>query len=279
MNVAVDQRENGEWIMARLGMRDLLEAGVHFGHQTGRWNPKMRKYIYGARNGVHIIDLSKTVREFDAAADYIAGAVSQGRHVLFVGTKKQAQEIVKDEASRGKQYFITNRWLGGTLTNFKTIKSSIERLKELDRMATDGSFDKFTKKEALMLTRERDKLERNIGGIKNMPGLPGVMFVIDPRKEEIAVKEANRLNIPVVAVTDTNCDPDGIDYVIPANDDAIRSIHLFCKAVSDACLEGSRKAGTNRRPEELTTATFDEESGEVVMSDKIAAEVVRKGGV
>ncbi len=262
--------------MAKLNMRELLEAGVHFGHQTGRWNPKIRPYIYGARNGVHIIDLSKTVRLFDRAADFLSGTVSHGRHVLFVGTKKQAQEIVREEALRANQFFITNRWLGGTLTNFRTIKTSIDRLKELDRMASDGSFDRFTKKEALMLTRERDKLEANIGGIKDMPGIPGAMFVIDPRKEEIAVKEANRLGIPVVALTDTNCDPDGVDFVIPANDDAIRSIKLFTAAIAESCLEGARRGGTNRRPEDLTTATFDEERGEVVTSEATEAQVVRK---
>ncbi len=264
--------------MANVSMRDLLEAGVHFGHQTGRWNPKMRPYIYGARNKVHIIDLSKTVRMFDRAQDFIAGTVASGRRVLFVATKKQAAEVVAEEARRSKQYFITNRWLGGTLTNYRTIKSSVDRLKELDKMAIDGSFDAFTKKEALMLARDRDKLERNLGGIKDMSGLPGALFVIDPRREAIAVNEANRLGIPVIALTDTNCNPDCIDFVVPGNDDAIRSIRLFAGAVADACIEGARRAGTNRRPEELTTATFDEEGGAVIAETSKETEVIRKPG-
>ncbi len=262
--------------MAQLDMRELLEAGVHFGHQTGRWNPKMRPYIYGARNGVHIVDLSKTVRLFDRAAEFVSSTVAGGGHILFVGTKKQAQSIIREEAARAKQFHITNRWLGGTLTNWVTIKTIIERLKELDKMATDGSFDKFTKKEALLLARERDKLERNIGGVKDMPGRPRAIFIVDPRKESIAVDEANRLGIPVVAVTDTNCNPDGIDFVIPANDDAIRSIRLFAAAMADACIEGSRLGGTNRRQEDLTTATFDDETGGVVTAAANVAEVVRK---
>lgn len=262
--------------MAKLDMRELLEAGVHFGHQTGRWNPKMRPYIYGARNGVHIVDLSKTVRLFERAADFVSSTVSNGGHVLFVGTKKQAQQIIRDEAVRGRQFHITNRWLGGTLTNWRTMKTIIDRLKELDRMATDGSFDKFTKKEALLLAREREKLERNIGGVKDMPGLPRAIFIVDPRKESIAVQEANRLGIPIVAITDTNCNPDGIDYVIPANDDAIRSIKLFAAAVADACLEGGRRGGTSRRQEELTTVSIDETTGQAVAAAGNEAEVVRK---
>lgn len=262
--------------MSNVSLREMLEAGVHFGHQTGRWNPKMRPYIFGARNKVHIVDLSQTVRLLDRACDFISGTVSQGRRVLFVGTKKQAQDIVREEAVRAKQFHITNRWLGGTLTNFRTVKTSVDRLKELDRMATDGSFDKFTKKEALILARDQEKLERNIGGIKEMTGLPGAMFVIDPRKEGIAINEANRLGIPVVALTDTNCDPSGIDFVIPGNDDALRSIRLFAGAIADACLEGARRAGTNRRPEELTTATFDEETGAVIAPSGSETEVIRK---
>lgn len=262
--------------MANVTLREMLEAGVHFGHQTGRWNPKMRPYIYGARNKVHIIDLSQTVRLLDRACDFVAGTVSQGRRVLFVGTKKQAADIMREEAIRAKQFHITNRWLGGLLTNFRTVKTSVDRLQELDRMASDGSFDKFTKKEALMLARDRDKLERNLGGIKDMKHLPGAMFVIDPRKETIAINEANRLGIPVVALTDTNCNPDGVDFVIPGNDDALRSIRLFAGAMADACLEGSRRAGTNRRPEELTTATFDEESGTVIAPTGSTTEVIRK---
>lgn len=228
--------------MPKIQMRELLDAGVHFGHQTGRWNPKMRPFIYGARNGIHIVDLSKTVRLFDEAYEFLANTVGQGRHVLFVGTKKQAQKIVEEEAKRANQYYVNHRWLGGMLTNWQTMKTSIKRLKELDRMATDGSFDKFTKKEALMLSRERDKLERNLGGIKEMPGPPSAMFVVDPRFEDIAVREANRLEIPVIALTDTNCDPQGIDYVIPGNDDAIRAIQLYVQGAAAAVLEGRASA-------------------------------------
>ena len=264
--------------MPKISMRELLDAGVHFGHQAGRWNPKMRPYIYGARNGIHIVDLSKTVRLVDEAFEFLTATVGQGRKILFVGTKKQAQTIVAEEATRAKQYYVNHRWLGGMLTNWRTIKISIDRLKELDRMATDGSFDKFTKKEALMLSRERDKLERNIGGIKDMTQLPGALFVVDPRKEEIAVAEANRLGIPVVAICDTNCDPTGVQYVIPGNDDAIRSIRLFLSSAADAALEGERRGGSNRRPEDLTTVSFDQESGQTVASEAGGAEVIRKPG-
>jgi small subunit ribosomal protein S2 len=263
--------------MPKISMRELLDAGVHFGHQTGRWNPQMRPYIYGARNGIHIVDLSKTVRLFDDAYEFLASTVGRGRHVLFVGTKKQAQNLVAEEAKRCGQFYVQHRWLGGMMTNWQTMKSSIKRLKELDRMARDGSFDKFTKKEALMLSRERDKLERNLGGIKEMPGLPGALFVIDPKFEEIAVREANRLEIPVVALTDTNCDPEGIDKVIPGNDDAIRSIRLFLRAAAEACIEGRRRAGNDRPAEDLTTMSFDEETGEVTEGEAAEAEVVKKG--
>ncbi|MEM1349342.1 MAG: 30S ribosomal protein S2 [Myxococcota bacterium] len=232
--------------MAQVTMRDLLEAGVHFGHQTNRWDPKMRPYIYGARNGIHIVDLSQTVRLFAQAYQFIAQTVSRGGSVLFVGTKKQAQDTVREQADRANQFYIVNRWLGGTLTNYQTIKHSIDKLKELDKMSRDGSFAKYTKKEVLMFERERERLENNVGGIQNMGGPPKALFVFDPRKEEIAVREANRLNIPVVAVCDTNCDPTNIDYVIPGNDDAIRAIRLFSTAIADACLEGAKMAGKRR---------------------------------
>jgi len=262
--------------MPNVSMRDLLEAGVHYGHQTGRWNPKMKPYIYGARNKVHIIDLSKTVRLLDRACDFVSGTVSQGRRVMFVATKKQAQQVVQEEAARARQFHITNRWLGGTLTNFRTIRMSVDRLKDLDRMAADGSLEKFTKKEALMLRRDREKLEANLGGIKDMSHLPGAIFVIDPRRESIAIEEANRLGIPVVALTDTNCDPDGIDFVIPGNDDAIRSIRLFAGAIADACIEGGRRAGNNRGVDDQTTVTFDAETGGVISADLGNTEVIRK---
>lgn len=260
--------------MPRISMRELLDAGVHFGHQAGRWNPKMRPYIYGARNGIHIVDLSKTVRLFDDAYEFLANTVGNGRKVLFVGTKKQAQTIVAEEAARGKQYYVNHRWLGGMLTNWRTIKTSIERLRELDRMAADGSLEKFTKKEALMISRERERLERNLGGIKEMNALPGALFVIDPRKEEIAVAEARRLGIPVVALCDTNCDPSDIDYVIPGNDDAIRSIRLFLAAAADAAIEGDSRGGKRRNHDELTTISFDEDGAKKAAASN--TEVIRK---
>ncbi len=227
--------------MSVVTMKQMLEAGVHFGHQTKRWNPKMKPYIFGARNGIYIIDLQQTVVLWRRAYDFMADLASRGEKVLFVGTKKQAQEVVAEEATRAGMFYVNNRWLGGTLTNFKTVKGSIERLRNIERMSEDGTFERLQKKEVLTLTREREKLMRSLGGIKDMSRLPSAMFVVDPRKEHIAVAEANRLQIPVVAVVDTNCDPDMIDYVIPGNDDAIRSIKLFTANIADACAEGSAK--------------------------------------
>ncbi len=224
-----------------ISMKQLLEAGVHFGHQTKRWNPKMKPYIFGARNGIYIIDLQKTVGLARSALRFVSDAVAKGGSVLFIGTKKQAQDAVREEATRSGQYFVTNRWLGGTLTNFKTIKTGIERLKTLEKMKEDGTYDRLPKKEVAANEREREKLEKNLGGIKDLPRLPAAIFVIDTKKEHIAVHEANRLGIPVVAVVDTNCDPEGIDYVIPGNDDAIRSIRLFTGKVAEACLEGKSR--------------------------------------
>jgi small subunit ribosomal protein S2 len=221
-----------------ISMKQLLEAGVHFGHQTKRWNPKMKPYIFGARNGIYIIDLQKTVGLARSALRFVSDAVARGGNVLFVGTKKQAQDAVREEASRSAQFFVTNRWLGGTLTNFKTVKQGIDRLKTIEKMAADGTYDRLPKKEVASLEREREKLEKNLGGIKDMSRLPSALFVIDTKKEHIAVHEANRLGIPVVAVVDTNCDPEGIDYVIPGNDDAIRSIRLFTGKVAEAAIEG-----------------------------------------
>lgn len=223
-----------------LSIRQMLEAGVHFGHQTTRWNPKMRPFIFGSRNGIHIIDLQQTLPIFLKAYNFVLSSVSRGYSVLFVGTKKQAQDVVRDEAHRCGMYSVTNRWLGGTLTNWRTVRGSIERLRQIEAMATDGTFEKLTKKEVLSLERQRLKLERNLGGIKDMDRLPGVVFVVDPRKERIAVAEARKLEIPVVAVTDTNCDPDQVDYAIPGNDDAIRSIKLFTAKIADAVLLGKR---------------------------------------
>jgi len=231
--------------MPRLNMRDLLEAGVHFGHQTKRWNPKMKPYIYGARNGIYIIDLAKTVKLFDKAYDFVTNVAANGDAVLFVGTKKQAQDIMKDAAIRAEQFYITHRWLGGTLTNFRTLRKSIERLKTLERMAKDHSYEKYTKKEVLAFEKERDKLDRTLGGIKLMDKPPGAIFMIDPKKEHIPVTEANRLGIPIVAIVDTNCSPEGITHVVPGNDDAIRAIKLFAETIADACIEG-----TKRRSEE-----------------------------
>ena len=226
--------------MSSITMKELLEAGVHFGHQTKRWNPKMKPFIFGARNGIYIIDLQKTVRLFKNAYNYVVEASKSGETMLFVGTKKQAQDSVSEEAQRCGMYYVNHRWLGGMLTNFSTVKQSIDRLKRLDSMFADGSIEAYTKKEALQLEKERQKLEKTLGGIKGMNRLPGVMFVIDPKNEEIAVSEANKLNIPVVAIVDTNCDPDNINYVIPGNDDAIRAIRLLTSKVADAVLEGSQ---------------------------------------
>jgi small subunit ribosomal protein S2 len=218
----------------------MLEAGVHFGHQTTRWNPKMRQFIYGARNGIHIIDLQQTLHKYRKAVSYVREAVADGGTVLFVGTKKQAQDAVAEEAKRCGMYHVTHRWLGGTLTNFRTIKTSIDRLKSIEKMAEDGTYERLTKKEALGLEREREKLEKNLGGIKDMEKLPAVLFMVDPDKEKIAVAEANKLKIPLVAVADTNCDPDSIDFIIPGNDDAIRAIGLFANRIAEACIVGAK---------------------------------------
>ncbi|HLL01562.1 MAG TPA: 30S ribosomal protein S2 [Myxococcaceae bacterium] len=234
-------------------MKQLLEAGVHFGHQTKRWNPKMKPYIFGARNGIYIIDLQKTVVMARSAFRFVADLTSRGGHVLFVGTKKQAQDVIREEAARAGQFFVTSRWLGGTLTNFKTIKQGIDRLKTLEKMAEDGTFERLPKKEVASLEREREKLEKNLGGVKEMTKLPRCVFVVDPKKEHIAIHEATRLGIPVIGVVDTNCDPDGIDFVIPGNDDAIRSIKLFTSKIADACIEGGaryRASGAAERDEE-----------------------------
>lgn len=224
--------------MVEMTVKEMLGAGVHFGHQTHRWDPRMKPYIYGARNGIHIIDLQKTMGLFRQACDFIANAVAQGGSVLFVGTKRQAQPIIEEETKRCGMFYVTERWLGGTLTNFKTIKASIDHLKDLEKKMAEDGFGGFTKKERLMVEREIIKLTKSFGGIKDMTRLPTVMFVVDPHNEQIALQEANRLHIPVVAVADTNCNPDGIDYLIPGNDDAIKSIRLFASKISQACLNG-----------------------------------------
>jgi small subunit ribosomal protein S2 len=224
-----------------IGVQHFIKAGCHFGHQTKRWNPKMRPFIYGARNGIHIIDLDQTAQLFKRAYNFVVEAVGRGGHVLFVGTKRQAQDIIQEEAARAGQFFVNDRWLGGTLTNFRTMKTGIERLRTLERMIEDGTMEGLPKKEALMLDRERQKLEKFLGGIKAMNGLPSAIFVVDPHHEHIAVREGQRLNIPIVAITDTNCDPDLIDFVIPANDDAIRSVKLITARIADAALEGVQR--------------------------------------
>ncbi len=223
-----------------IAMRQLLEAGVHFGHNTGRWNPKMKQFIFGARNGIHIIDLTHTVKLFRQAFNAVVDSTSRGELVLFVGTKKQAQDVITEEATRSGQLYVTQRWLGGTLTNFKTVKGSLERLKLLEKMEEDGTMLALTKREQIEVRRDRAKLMKSLGGIKGMNKLPGMVFVVDPAKEHIAVDEARKLEIPVVGVTDTNCNPDMMDYVIPGNDDAIRAIKLFTSRIADACIIGTK---------------------------------------
>ena len=226
--------------MAVISMKQLLEAGVHFGHQTRRWNPKMAPYIFTERNGIYIIDLQKTVRKIDEAYMFVRDLAMEGKSILFVGTKKQAQESIESEAKRCGMYYVNNRWLGGTLTNFRTIQTRIKKLNEIDKMETDGQFDVLPKKEVIKLCAEREKLLKNLGGIREMKKLPGAMFIVDPRKERIAVQEARILGIPIVAIVDTNCDPDEIDYVIPGNDDAIRAVKLIAGKLADAVLEGKQ---------------------------------------
>lgn len=230
--------------MPQVSMRDMLSAGVHFGHQTRYWNPKMGKYIFGARNKIHIINLEHTVPAFNDALALIQQMAAQKKKILFVGTKRAAQKTIKEEALRAGQPFVSHRWLGGMLTNYKTIRASIRRLQELTTQSEDGTFAKLTKKEALMRTRDMEKLERSIGGIKNIAGLPDAMFVIDVDHERIAIQEANKLGIPVIGIVDTNSNPEGVDYVIPGNDDAIRAIKLYVTAVADACLEGAKSASS-----------------------------------
>ncbi|MCL1854481.1 MAG: 30S ribosomal protein S2 [Clostridia bacterium] len=234
--------------MAVISMKQLLEAGVHFGHQTRRWNPKMAPFIFTERNGIYIIDLQKTVRKVDEAYNFVRDVAMEGKSVLFVGTKKQAQESIAAEASRCNMYFVNNRWLGGMLTNFRTIRTRVDRLNQIDKMEQNGQFDLLPKKEVIKLQHEREKLEANLGGIREMKKLPGALFVVDPRKEHIAVAEARTLRIPIVAIVDTNCDPDEIDYVIPGNDDAIRAVKLIAGKLADAVLEG--RQGEQSDPED-----------------------------
>jgi small subunit ribosomal protein S2 len=252
-------------------MKELLEAGVHFGHQTKRWNPKMKPYIFGARNGIYIIDLQKTVRMFRDAYDFIVETASNGKSVLFVGTKKQARDSIYEEANRCEMFYVHNRWLGGMLTNFQTIKQSIDRLNYLNEIENDETINLYTKKERLKLGKERLKLDSNLGGIRSMTRLPGAIFIVDPKNEAIAVREAKRLGIPTIAIVDTNCDPDEIDYIIPGNDDAIRSIRLITSKIAEACVEGRAKLAERKQAEadkdieeddEIAAASADMKPGE-----------------
>jgi small subunit ribosomal protein S2 len=238
----IDEKET--YSLVSVTMKELLEAGVHFGHQVRRWNPKMKEYIFGERNGIYIIDLQKTQRMFREAIGFVTNLIAEdkGRTVLFVGTKRQAQDAIREEAEKCGQYFVNQRWLGGLLTNFQTVQKSIKRLKDLESMQTDGRYEKLTKKERIKLDRERESLNKNLSGIKSMSRLPDAVFIIDVKKEEIAVAEANRLGIPIVAVVDTNCSPEGIDYVIPGNDDALRAVRLFASRIADAIVEGNQIA-------------------------------------
>ena len=275
--------------MAYVTMKELLEAGVHFGHQTKRWNPKMKPYIFGARNGIYIIDLQRTVAMFKTAYDFIVNTVAEGKSVLFVGTKKQARESIYEEANRCEMFYVHNRWLGGMLTNFQTIRQSIDRLNYLNEIQNDGSISVFPKKEQLKLAKERVKLDNNLGGIRTMNGLPGAIFVVDPKNEAIAVREGRRLNIPIVAIVDSNCDPDEIDFIIPGNDDAIRAIRLLTSRVADACVAGKARYEEKMQAEadkdveeesEIVTASADLKPGErKVISDGTegpVVEIIRK---
>ena len=256
--------------MAYIKIRELLEAGVHFGHQTKRWNPKMKKYIFGARNGIYIIDLQQTVKLFREAHDFIKGVAANGQDVLFVGTKKQASEAIYDEANRAEQFYVQNRWLGGMLTNFQTIKNNITRFHFLKSIEDDGSLENYPKKEQSKMLKDKDKLEFAIGGISEMKRLPGAIFVIDPRNESIAVQEGKRLGIPIIAIVDTNCDPDDIDFVIPGNDDAIRAIRLFVSRIADACIEGKSLY------EEKQRAESDKKGGKEETKEKLEGKQTRE---
>ena len=260
--------------MAIISMKQLLEAGVHFGHQTRRWNPKMAPYIFTTRNGIHIIDLQKCVNKVDEAYNAISQIVKDGGTILFVGTKRQAQEAIKEEAIRCGEFYVDIRWLGGMLTNFKTIELRIKRLKDLERMENDGTFEKLPKKEVSLLKKEHDKLEANLGGIRDMKKLPSCVFVVDPKKEKIAVKEARILGIPVVGMVDTNCDPDDVDYIIPANDDAIRAVKLIAGKMADAVIEANQ--GEDAMDDEEVEEAPEEETAEAEDIEEVVAEEEKK---
>ena len=253
--------------MAVVAMKQLLEAGVHFGHQTRRWDPKMAEYIFQARNGIHIIDLQKTSKKIDEAYDFMRSQAEEGKKVLFVGTKKQAQECMKEAAEKSGMYYVNQRWLGGMLTNFGTIRKRVERLNELETMQEDGTFDVLPKKEVILLKKEMDKLQKNLGGIKDMIEIPGVLFVVDPKKERIAILEARKLNIPVVGLVDTNCNPEDVDYAIPGNDDAIRAVKLIADVMANAIIEGHQGES-----EDTTETNFEEISEAPSIEEVVAAE-------
>jgi small subunit ribosomal protein S2 len=260
--------------LANITMKELLEAGVHFGHQTKRWNPKMKEYIFGERNGIYIIDLQKTLKMFKEASRFIADLSSQGRIILFVGTKRQAQDAVAEEATRAGSFYINQRWLGGLLTNWVTVQKSVKRLKELDEMATDGRYELLPKKEVIKLERERKHLQANLAGIKNMSRLPDAVFVIDSNKEQIAVREARKLGIPVVAVVDTNCDPSEVDYIIPGNDDALRAIRLFASKIADSVVEGSQLLTDKQAADMAAGVERAEAAAAKALADGVPPEVV-----
>ncbi|WP_457552543.1 30S ribosomal protein S2 [Desulfobacula sp.] len=260
--------------MAYITIRELLEAGVHFGHQTKRWNPKMKKYIFGARNGIYIIDLQQTVKLFKTAHDFIKNVAANGQDVLFVGTKKQASEAIYEEANRAEQFYVQNRWLGGMLTNFQTIKNNITRFHFLNSIEDDGTLENYPKKEQAKMLKEKAKLEFAIGGIRDMKRLPGAIFIIDPKNESIAVKEGKRLGIPIIAVVDTNCDPDDIDFVISGNDDAIRAIRLFASRVADACIEGKEIYKEKQRAESDKSGAEEKKE---FSDEKVSIEIVSDG--
>lgn len=259
--------------MAYVTMKQLLEAGVHFGHQTRRWDPKMKPYIFGARNGIHIIDLQKTVRLFKSAYEFVFDVASKGGEILFVGTKKQANETLMEEASRANMPYVNHRWLGGMLTNYNTIKLSISKLKKLDSMFEDGTIEKFPKKEILRMEKLRQKLNRDLGGIKNMSGLPKAMFIVDSNHENIAIAEANKLGIPIVAIVDTNCNPDGIDYIIPGNDDAIRAIKLISSLMATASINGKNKYEETRQAESDKDISASEEVSDQMQTEEAVQSV------
>ena len=263
--------------MAVVAMKQLLEAGVHFGHQTRRWDPKMAEYIFQARNGIHIIDLQKTSKKLDEAYAFIKEQAEEGKTILFVGTKKQAQECIKNAAEKCGMYYVDQRWLGGMLTNFGTIKKRVQRLKDLEKMAEDGTFDVLPKKEVILLKKEMEKLERNLGGIKEMDQLPGVIFLVDPKKERIAILEAKKLNIPVVGLVDTNCNPEELDYPIPGNDDAIRAVALIADVMANAVIEGKQgECFETQAEEEQTVETSENPSMEEVVEEAESEEKVEE---